>query len=809
MPFGDLGYCGQFRLYLQEEHMDKRLFDECEKCIRDEPAACTARCPIHVDVASLSRELEKGDFKKAYKILEKRMPFAGIIGLICDHPCENACVRERLDRAVGISELERAAVQYGGTPFKKGFYATKNSGKVAVIGGGLSGLTVAAELDKKGCRVTIYEKSGRLGGQIWNYEGSLIDRDKIEEELSVVGRLGIAVYYRHGVDESELKSMVRDYDAVYIGTGEWETHLQISPDTFHVSGPIFAGGRLYCQNDSVIGAVSSGKRAAVSIERYIKKISLTASREREGAFETPLHYNLEDAAPSPRIDKTQAVYTREEAAGEAKRCLQCRCSECVKACSHLQKYDIAPKSYARQIQINENVILGTRYANKMINSCTMCGLCREQCPLDIGMKELIGRTRESMVETGKMPVSAHDFALKDMEFSGSEHFFLVKSPPPIPEEQLETRKRELFTYPRIAFSHYAQSVFQGDDAGAAKADYLFYPGCQLSASEPAYVEKTYVHLLSCIKEGVGLMLGCCGAPADWAGRQDLTAKNIQGIKNVWTNMGKPMFILACSSCCAVFEKYLPDVPFVSLWEILDRYGLPETVPNGSRHVLNIHDACSTRYNRKIQDSVRSIAARLGYEIRELPYAKEKTKCCGYGGLVYFANREQSNAFVADRISESGEDLLVYCAMCRDLFSAGGKRTYHILDLIFGGNPDEAAGRKMPTLSQRHANRAVLKKKLLKDLWNEDTENRTTEMEDLVVPDEVWRSMEDRYILREDIEKVIRHARETGERFYNPQDGSYLAGRRIASVTYWVHYTDDGGKTYVKTVYSHRMEVEKE
>jgi hypothetical protein len=281
------------------------------------------------------------------------------------------------------------------------------------------------------------------------------------------------------------------------------------------------------------------------------------------------------------------------------------------------------------------------------------------------------------------------------------------------------------------------------------------------------------------------------------------------IKDAWTHMGKPTFILACSSCCAVFEKYLPDVPFVSLWEIPDRCGLPETAPSGSSHVINIHDACSTRYDRKIQESVRNIAARLGYEIRELKYAKEKTKCCGYGGLVYFANREQSDVFVADRINESGEDLLVYCAMCRDLFTAGGKRTYHILDLIFSGNPDEAAGRKMPTLSQRHANRVQLKKKLLKELWNEDTETVTMKMDDLVIPDEVWRSMEDRYILREDIEKVIRHARETGERFYNPQDKSYLASLRIANVTYWVRYTEDGGKNYVETVYSHRMDIEKE
>ena len=787
--------------------MDKVLFEECEKCLQDEPAASTAWCPIHVDVASFCGEMAKGSFKKAYKLLEKRMPFAGMIGMVCDHPCEKACVREHLDQSIRISELERAAVSYGCSPHKAGMSVPKENGKVAVVGGGISGLSAAYELDRKGFKVTIYEKSDRLGGQIWMYEGKRIEKARIENELKIVEQLGISVRFRHRVDENELKRLAAEYDAVCLGTGEWEKELPIDPVTFQVSdSPVFAGGRLANQNDSVIYAVSSGKRVAVSIERYIKRISPTASREREGSFETPMSYNLEDIRPAPAVEKTQEVYTGEEAIQEAKRCLQCRCTDCVKACSHLRKFGVTPKSYGRQIQINENVIMGTRYANKMINSCTMCGLCQEQCPLDIDMKELIHQTRESMVEKGKMPVSAHDFALKDMEFSNSSRFFMVKSPPPIPQEQREMREKELFTYPRIAFSQYAQSVFKGDAPGKEKADYLFYPGCQLSASSPEYVEKAYKYLLSSIKEGVGLMLGCCGAPADWAGRQDLMNKSLEKLRDAWTEMGKPTFILACSSCCAIFEKYIPDIPFISLWEIFDRYGLPETVPKGNGHILNVHDACSTRHNINIQNSLRNIAGKLGYEIQELKYSKEKTKCCGYGGLVYFSNREQAADFVQDRIGESQEDLLVYCAMCKDLFVDGGKKTYHILDLIFAENPEEAALRKMPNLSQRQANRAQLKKKLLREFWNEDPGTDQIAMDHLVIPDAVWRTMDERYILLEDMEAVIRHAQESGERFFNPQDGSYLASLRMENVTYWVRYREKGEAIEVITVYSHRMEV---
>lgn len=788
--------------------MDQRLFDECEKCMQDEPAASTARCPIHIDVASFNAEMEKGYFKKAYKILQKRMPFAGIIGMICDHPCESACVRGQLDSKICISELERAAVSYGYETYKNSMAVPKKNGKVAVIGGGISGLSVACDLDKKGFEVTIYEKSDRLGGHIWSFEGRLIEKDKIEEELKIVKKLGISVVYNHKVGLDELKVISEKYDAVYLGTGDWPDTLSIDMETFQVfSLPVFAGGRLYNKNDSVIYSVSIGKRAALSIERYIKKISLVAARDREGSFETPMKYNMDDVLPSPKVEKTQDIYTQEEAVREAKRCLKCHCNECTKACSHLRKFDVTPKSYGRQIQINENVIMGTRYANKMINSCTMCGLCSEKCQSGIGMKDLIGQTRESMVEKGKMPISAHNFALKDMEFSNSSHFFTVKSPPPIPEDKLEARKRELITYPRITFSKYAQSIFNGDPPGEEKADYMFYPGCQLSASYPEYVEQSYAYLVSKIKEGVGLMLGCCGAPADWGGRQDLMTKNIEKLRNAWIEKGKPTFILACSSCSAVFSKYLPEISYVSLWEMFESYGLPETVKAGGGHILTVHDACSARHNNKLQDSLRHIAESLGYEIREPKYTKKNTKCCGYGGLVYYANREQANDFVLDRINESDEDFLVYCAMCKDLFVSQGKRTFHILDLVFGNNLDETALKEMPNLSERHANRANLKKKLLKEFWNEDQENDIIQMKNLIIPDAVWLKMEERYILLEDVDKVIKHSKETGERFLNPNDGTYLANNRVGDVTFWVQYSENHGEIHVLSVYSHRMEVQ--
>ena len=762
-----------------------KLLETSDSCIHEEPPACTSNCPVHMDVIAFIAEMEKGEFNKAYKVMEKRIPFARIIGSICDHPCEKVCVRKDAGGAIKVSELEKVAVSYGFSLPKKTFSIQKNKGKVAVAGGGISGMTAAFDLDKKGYQVTLYEKSERLGGRFWDYEGAGLEKEIIEEEIQFMVKQGIKAELNTFVDKKKLEELINEYDAVFLGTGVWDEELQIHSETFQVGETsLFTGGRLSNKNDSVIFSASSGRRAAISIDRYVKKISMTASREREGSFETPLRYETEDVEPVAPVKKASIIYSEDEAADEAGRCLKCKCRKCIESCSHLSGFDISPKSYMRQINQSERIILGTHYANKMINSCTLCGLCREECFKNISMKDIIQETRESMVVRGKMPVSAHDFALKDMKFSNSKRFSMARKQP---------------------------EYFQGIHKDTGKTKYLFYPGCQLPASYPEYIVEIYKYLVSKMEGGVGICLGCCGAPADWAGRQDLVKENIENIKGIWEDMDRPTFILACSSCFGIFEKHFPEIPFISLWEVFDQKGLPQNERISGKHVLNVHDACATRYNRRIQDSIRKIADLSGYEIQELKYAKERTKCCGYGGLVYFANREQSAAFVKDRIEESKSDLLVYCAMCKDLFVSGGKRTYHILDLIFGKDMESIAQRKMPGLSDRHKNRAQLKIKLLREIWGEEPDMDLEKQTDLnlIIPENVRQLMEDRYILLEDIEKVIDNAQKSGERFFNPKDRNCLARLRLDNVTYWVRYEEKDDKILVNSVYSHRMEIVEE
>ena len=390
------------------------------------------------------------------------------------------------------------------------------------------------------------------------------------------------------------------------------------------------------------------------------------------------------------------------------------------------------------------------------------------------MGQVTLHARREMVATNRMPSSAFDFALRDMAFSNSDKFSLARNA-----------------------------------LGTTTSDYVFFPGCQLSASSPDHVEKVYAYLTEQLAgQNVGLMLGCCGAPANWAGRTDLFENALGDWRENHRRMGQPKVVLACSSCYQVFKTHLPEVEIISLWDLYAEYGLPtETVASGQSSVVSMHDPCTTRYESHIQDSVRQIVQRLGYEIAELPLSREKTECCSYGGNMWLANRDLAKKVVERRISESPLDYVTYCAMCRDFFANQGKHTLHLLDLIYNQATPEHATRRGPDYSQRHENRARLKRRLLKGIWGEEMDGQAAyESIKVIIPDAVRARMDERLILIEDVQRVLEYAQRTGRRFLNRETGHYLAYFKPTAVTYWVEYTPQDDAFLIFKTYSHRMIV---
>ena len=768
------------------------------QCIQEQPPACTSACPVHVDARGMIECVRKGDFSAGFAVFNRTIPFPGIISRICDHPCQAVCKRIEAGEAIEINTLERACTDYGRGSQKKRLFITKKDTKVAIVGAGLSGLTAAFDLASKGYHVELFEEGNMPGGRLRQFNNRQMPQQIIDDDLTALEEREIVIHRNVRVANGSGSSpsfdeIVGAFDAVYIGPGPHAVdHLnlklaltpsgwiQIAPITYGTSNPkVFSGGghRYHPGDFSPITSLLDGRLAAVSIDRLLQGASLSARRELEGPFVTTLYTDTFGIEPLPAIPMSikEQGYSREEAGTESRRCLHCQCLECVKVCEYLAHYGSYPKRYVREIYNNDSIIMGAHTANRMVNSCSLCGLCKEVCPEDLNMADVCLDARQSMVKKSKMPPSVHDFALRDMQFSLSEAFYLARHEP-----------------------------------GFSTSSALFYPGCQLSASSPHHVKSVYAYLRSLIKGGVGLILGCCGAPAAWAGQEELFLRTVRSLEEEWQRMGRPRIITACSSCYQLFKDGLPDLPLESLWTVLDNAELPFNQPAARPRVMAIHDPCTTRHDRHVQQSVRRIAVKLGVEfkelgLKELEHHRELTTCCGYGGHMFFANREVADKVVNRRIRESDADYLAYCAMCRDHFAARGKRVVHILDLMFGAKNEDSASLKGPGYSKRHENRAKLKKELLRDLWGEKGAEEGPVMKLIIAP-EVSELLERRMILEEDLLQVLRHAEKTGDKFRNPETGHFLARYRPVSVTYWVEYSSSDSGYIIHNAYSHRMEV---
>ena len=749
-----------------------------QRCIQEEPPPCMAACPLHVDARAFIGFLQGGRWADALKTLHRVMPLPGILGRICDTPCQRACNRKEAGEAIRIGDLERACVSRT-EDRRRVMPLPAKTHRIAVVGSGLSSLTAAWDLARKGYPVTVYVPEQEPAAFLLRSHPQRLSREIIEREIRLMTSLGVRFKTGTGFATAEDGQRCRkDHAAVYVGLDA------VSPDpwamapataapqgSFGTTGDegLFSGG----DHPSPVWQAAQGRWAATTMDRWLQKVSPTAGREKEGPQNTRLYTNLQGITPlvaTVPADPTLG-YSETEALEEAGRCIQCQCLECVKVCAYLEHFGAYPKRYVREIYNNEALVLGERKANRLINSCSLCGLCEAVCPHDFAMQDLCLAARQSMVGRSKMPPSAHDFALQDMAFSQSERFALARHEP-----------------------------------GRTTSRYLFFPGCQLCASAPGQVPRVYDHLRHHLTDGVALMLGCCGAPAHWAGQRARFADALDHWKTSWDELGRPRPVMACASCLRIFRDHLPEADPISLWEILDEMELPPDRLQPRQVPLAVHDPCTTRGEETVQDAVRRLLARMGVPYEELQLGRAHTECCGFGGLMQNANPALAREVAEKRGSRSGLDYLAYCAMCRDNLAAVDKRSLHLLDLLFPDpNQTDPSARPRPGWSRRRENRLRLREHLARELWNEPSAAAGTPLV-LQMDSTVVDLLDARRILREDIEKVLRHVQKGGQAFHHPDSGHWLACFRPYQATFWVEYSplDDGYR--IHNAYAHRMEV---
>ena len=775
--------------------MNKQELQEWEsKCIQEEPPGCSTGCPIHVDARQFIRQASAEKWDDALKTLAKTMPFPKILGRICDHPCEAACRRGELEAPIAIGALERACVENAKEEVK-GLILQRKQTTVAAVGSSLSSLTMCWDLLRKGYQITIFEPSGRLGGNLWDQPADRLPADLIVAELGILERLGVTIELSTDINanggltalRSRFDALFVDLDTPAFNSGDLrlgnDGRIACDPLTRATSlDGVFAGGG----NASPVYNVLDGRKAATSIDRYTMNINQENGREQEGPYPTKLYCNIEGKTPQARVTAAdpQGYYTIDEAINEAKRCLQCECMECVKVCLYLDRNNGYPRTYARQVFNNEYVMHGrARTKNHFVNSCSNCGLCETVCPNNFHVGEMMLQARKTMLKTGVMPASFHEFALYDMDYSRSQRCALIRHEP-----------------------------------GKNESAWLYFPSCQLCASSPLEVGASYAYLRQHLEGGVGIMLGCCGAPAYWAGRDDLLRETQDAFRQEWQRLGKPKLITACSTCAVMFRDQQPELELHGIWELINRFGLPENAVKGTS-TLSIADPCMARHDSDTHRQVRQLVTSLGYAIEELPLHAEQAECCGYGGLMKNAAPLMANDVIRHRAqvidppdtkffrpSVTGHDYLAYCAMCRDNLAAGGKRSGHLLEYLFSSRPDaDPAGREWLSWTERRHNRALLRENLLTEQGEQgETFVESHDAIKITITPEARRTVDDRRILENDIKRVIEHAESTGKRLHHGPSGHYRGYLQTGNVTFWVEYSPLNEGFQVHNAYSHRM-----
>ncbi len=184
---------------------------------------CQWACPAHTDVPLYIRLIAQGRFSDAYIENRRSNVFPGILGRVCDRPCEPACRRGRVeDEPVAICRLKRVAADHRDDIRDRLPKApAKNNGKkIALIGAGCASLTVANDLRPLGYEVTIFEALDTTGGLMrTNIPQFRLPPEVLDEEIGYILDLGVNLELGHRIDSMKELLDTGEFDAVFVGTG--------------------------------------------------------------------------------------------------------------------------------------------------------------------------------------------------------------------------------------------------------------------------------------------------------------------------------------------------------------------------------------------------------------------------------------------------------------------------------------------------------------------------------------------------------------------------------------------------------------
>ncbi|MBQ7743222.1 MAG: FAD-dependent oxidoreductase [Lachnospiraceae bacterium] len=189
-------------------------------CNSNQPVACVNLCPAHIDIPGYIALVKVGRYDDAVNLIRHMNPFPITCAYICEHPCESRCKRTIIDAPINIRGIKRVAIEKSKNPSLPP-KAEKTGKKVAIIGGGPSGLSCAYYLTIMGHDVTVYEQRKKLGGMLrYGIPNYRLPRKKLDEEINFILSAGIKVECNVSIGKDiEFTDLKDKFDAVYISIG--------------------------------------------------------------------------------------------------------------------------------------------------------------------------------------------------------------------------------------------------------------------------------------------------------------------------------------------------------------------------------------------------------------------------------------------------------------------------------------------------------------------------------------------------------------------------------------------------------------
>ncbi len=193
------------------------------ECIPDSPP-CVEACPAGIDIPGYLRLIAQGKVDDAYALIREKVPFPGILGRVCTHPCEGVCRRgDVFNQPIAICALKRYVADNVGKVSEQVINIEKDTGhKIAIVGAGPAGLTAAFYLKKKGHQVTVLEERTEPGGMmLFGIPDYRLPREVVEKEIKQILDAGIELKTEKKLGRDfDLDQLKTDgYEAVFLAIG--------------------------------------------------------------------------------------------------------------------------------------------------------------------------------------------------------------------------------------------------------------------------------------------------------------------------------------------------------------------------------------------------------------------------------------------------------------------------------------------------------------------------------------------------------------------------------------------------------------